>query len=273
MPSSVTPSSAAQLPERVGVRVGRAAVVADDRRAGEQPGDLEVPHHPARRGVPPEHVVRAEIALQRNGLQVFEQHAAVAVHDALGQPGRAGREQHPQRMVERRPVSARQPASRDASRRPTAVASGERAAPMPVDARWSPAAIGSPARISATAARAVVDPAAVAVAVGGEQHGRLELAEPAQRGARRVVHPAGRPDRAEARRGEERDDRLGAVGQVGRRRGRRRRRRARAARRPPTPTALRSSRPGARRRCGPARRVRWIATRARAGRGRPGRRS
>ena len=38
--------------------------------------------------------------MQGSGFEVFEDHPAVAVHDALGRAGGAGGEQHPQRVVE-----------------------------------------------------------------------------------------------------------------------------------------------------------------------------
>ena len=38
--------------------------------------------------------------MQCGGLQMFQDHAAVSVHDALGRPGGAGGEQHPQRVIE-----------------------------------------------------------------------------------------------------------------------------------------------------------------------------
>ncbi len=63
--------------------------------------------------------------------------------------------------------------------------------------------------------RAPVDCAAVPpVAVGGDEDDRGELAEPGGCPGRPVVQRARRPHRADARAGEERDDRLGDVRQV-----------------------------------------------------------
>ena len=90
-----------QAPQPIGVGVHRVAAVGDHRRAAEQPGGAEIPHHPAQRRLPEEHVGRSQICVQSGGLEVFEQHPAVAVHDALGPAGGAGGEEHPQRMVER----------------------------------------------------------------------------------------------------------------------------------------------------------------------------
>ena len=83
-------------PGRVGL-----AVVEHDRRARQQPADQEVPHHPAGRGEPEEAVARPAVAVQVRLLQVLQQDAAVALDDRLRQPRRAGRVEHPQRMVER----------------------------------------------------------------------------------------------------------------------------------------------------------------------------
>ena len=61
---------------------------------------------------------------------------------------------------------------------------------------------------------AVDEPLAPAVAGDGEQHLRLELAEPVDHAAHAELGRARRPDRAEARRGEEGDERLRDVRQV-----------------------------------------------------------
>ena len=63
-------------------------------------------------------------------------------------------------------------------------------------------------------APAVDDPAVPPVAVGGDEHHRLELGEACGRTLGRVVLPAGGPDRADAGAGEEGDQGRGAVGQV-----------------------------------------------------------
>ena len=56
--------------------------------------------------------------------------------------------------------------------------------------------------------------AGVAVAVGGDQHLRLDLAEAVEHALDAEIRRARRPDRAEARGGEHRDDRLRHVRQV-----------------------------------------------------------
>ena len=127
------------------------------------------------------------------------------VHDSLRQPRRAGREQYPQRVVEIDVPGARSSEFVSASR------------PRPRRARDR--RDGGPQRRQAGPQRGdvvalVVGLAAVAVAVRGDQDDRLELPEPVQRRLRRIVLPAGAPDRADARGRQERDDRLGDVGQI-----------------------------------------------------------
>ena len=67
----------------------------------------------------------------------------------------------------------------------------------------------------ANALAAVEVLAAVAVAVGREQHLRLDLGEAVDHGRGAELRRAARPDRADARRGQQRDDRLRRVRQVG----------------------------------------------------------
>ena len=64
-------------------------------------------------------------------------------------------------------------------------------------------------------AHAVVVAAAVAVAVDGQEHLRLDLREAVDHAARAELRRGARPDRPEARAREERDQRLGDVGHVG----------------------------------------------------------
>ena len=61
--------------------------------------------------------------------------------------------------------------------------------------------------ISATRAQAVVRLAGVDVAVGGDEHPRLDLAEPIEHALDAEVRRARRPDGADGRRAERRDDR------------------------------------------------------------------
>src|SRR5690606_20837735 len=77
------------------------AVVHDDGGAHQQAADEVVPHHPAGGGEPEEDVLGAEVLVERQGFEVFEDDAAVAVDDRLGQAGGAGGVDDPQGMVER----------------------------------------------------------------------------------------------------------------------------------------------------------------------------
>ena len=100
------------------------------------------------------------------------------------------------RPSRRRRGSRRSAGCRDTERRPSARPS---------------AALGT---ISASRAEQVVPLAAVEVAVGGDQHARLDLAEAIEHALHAEVRRARRPDRADRRRAERRDDRLGHVRQV-----------------------------------------------------------
>ena len=90
-----------QPPQPVRLRVRGAAVVQHDRHPGQQAAGQVVPHHPAGRGVPGEHVARAQVLVERERLEVLEDDAAVTVHDRLRQAGGAGGIDHPERVRER----------------------------------------------------------------------------------------------------------------------------------------------------------------------------
>ncbi len=130
------------------------------------------------------------------------------VDDALRQPGGAGGVEHPQRVVERNRVE------RELGR-----VGGEL-----VPAQGAVEGLAQVGHEDGRAQRVelalqlldggphVVALAAVDVAVDGEQHGGLDLGEPVVDGAGAEVRRARRPDRAEARRGQERHEGLDAVG-------------------------------------------------------------
>ena len=211
--------SAAICHSRAGIRVARAAVVEHDRRADEQAGRDDVPHDPVGRGVPEHRAVGPGVEVQAEELVVLEQHAAVTVHDALGQAGGAGREQHPQRRVEVDPVEA-ELGRRRGRRLPGDIVAGVVSVGL---GRGRQADVGDvdggPQRRQRPLQRrhlgaAVVHPAVPPVAVGGEQDHRLELGEPGGGAVGAVVLGAGRPDRADAGGGEERDQRRRGVGEV-----------------------------------------------------------
>ena len=152
-------------------------------------------------------------------LEVLEHDPAVAVHDRLGQARGARGVDHPERMVERhllelglalaggQVLPAREPPGAGGSHR------AGRADQVHHDHRGQARQGG----------HHVVDHlgpgellASVPVAVAGDEHGRLDLREPVDDAAGAEVGRAGRPDRADAGRGEQADDRLGHVRQQGR---------------------------------------------------------
>ena len=90
-----------ELPQDAAAVDERRAVVEQQRRAGRQPGHQPVPHHPAAGREVEQAVAGLEVAVQQMLLQVLQQRAAGAVHDALRHAGGARRVQDVQRMVER----------------------------------------------------------------------------------------------------------------------------------------------------------------------------
>jgi hypothetical protein len=142
---------------------------------------------------------------------MLEQDAAVAVDDRLRQAGRAGREEHVERVVERDRVEIERPRFGQELLPWNGV--GKRVASVRdvddgVHGREPGADLGHLV--------APVDPGlAPAVAVDCEEDARLELAEAVEHASGAELRRAGRPDRAEAGGGQERDQRLGDVRQVG----------------------------------------------------------
>ena len=194
-----------EVPQHAHVRVAGAAVVEHDRGLGEQPGDEEVPHHPAGRGEPEDAVAGLRVDVQVELLEVLEQDPALAVDDRLRQPGGARRVQDPQRVVERDALEGQLARLLEAVLPARAVEVAEAhqpAADLLVDA--------------AHGVRAVEVAAVVAVAVDGQQHLRLDLREAVDHRAGAEVRRAARPHGAERRGGEERRHRLGEVRDVGR---------------------------------------------------------
>ena len=147
---------------------------------------------------------------------MLDQLAAVAVHDRLRQPGRARREQHVDRVVERRPARTRAARPRR-SARPTRPRPGRRLAerdPDHVLDRRDPA----PDRLDL---RPAVDVAvAEAVAADGDQHAWLDLREPIDHAAGAELGRTRGPDRAEARGRDERRSASRGCSACTRRRGR-----------------------------------------------------
>ena len=189
------------------VRVVRIPVDHHDRRARQQRRHECVPHHPRRRREPEQPVAGTEVPAERMVLQVLDEDAAVTVDDRLRQPGRPRREQDAQRMVERQSVELQrrrlgeQVAPRERIRKRVVRAADVRDVDDVADRRQL-----------RTDLRHLLPPVDVPVSpdVAGrrEQQRGLELAEPVDDAAHAELERTRRPDRAEARGGEERDERL-----------------------------------------------------------------
>ena len=91
--------------------VGVAGVAVDqqDRRAEDEVRDERVPHHPRGRREPEHPVAAVDVEAEPEVLAVLEEDAAVPVDDRLRQPGRAGGEEHVQRVGERDGVELERP--------------------------------------------------------------------------------------------------------------------------------------------------------------------
>ena len=227
------------------VGVGGVAVDHHDRRAQEQRRDERVPHHPGGRREPLQPVARAEVPAERRG----SSGARAGCRRGRGRSPSAGRS-CPTRRGRR--AGGRTAAASNSSG-PLVASSSSHAhrvrervvgAARVGDVDDGLAAIGSAVADRRHLLAAVDELVAVAVAGDGEQHLRLELAEPVEHAADAELRRAGRPDRAEARGREEGDERLRDVRQVrddavaGRRRRAAAGRRARAR---PAPAARRTS--------------------------------
>ena len=200
VPKHVTPTSSASRhsPREVGL-----AVVEDDRAAGEETADEEVPHHPAGRGEPEEAVVRRQVA------------SAAASSSGARSGCRPGPARSPWAARWCRTSRGPRADGRTGPARTRAERARPAARPSPTGPSRCARATGSPAAISRDALAAVEVLAAVAVAVGREQHLRLDLGEAVDHGRDAELRRAARPDRADARRGQQRDDGLRRVRQVG----------------------------------------------------------
>ena len=223
VPKCVIFSVSAKLPQHAAAVDEGRAVVQQQRRARGQARHEPVPHHPAAGREVEQAVARLHVAVQQVLLQVLQQRAAGAVHDALGHARRARRVQDVERMIERQLRVVDRTRRRTArATRPTATAS--RTSP---GRRIRRSARGRARRRRArpTAARATIsrdlvedrhDLAVVVVAVDREQHARLDLAEAVDHALHAEVRRARGEDRAARRRAQHRDDRLRHVRHVGR---------------------------------------------------------
>ena len=175
------------------------AVVHHQGRAGRKRAHLPVPHHPAAGGEIEDPILRLEVGVQQQLLQVLEQGAAGAVHDRLGHAGRARRIQNVDRVVERqlserdrrgivhhKVVVQHRAAERAGHRRRLE----ERHHDHALQARQAGHDLGE---LGAHVDRLAV----ITVAVDRDQHLGLDLAEAVDHPLDAEVGRARRPDRAE----------------------------------------------------------------------------
>ena len=195
-----------EAPEHARIGLQRRAVEQHDRRAGREPARERVPHHPARRRVIEVAIVRAHVGMQRVLLQLLQQGAAGAMHDALGHAGRAGRVEDEGRVIERQLLEReRRRAIAEVGEHHGVVDRVERGLLVHVGHEHDALDARDLFLDRAHGRHAIERLARVAIAVGGEQHLRRDLTEAIEHAARAEVRRTGRPDRAEARRREHRD--------------------------------------------------------------------
>ena len=199
-------------------REGRA-VVEHQARLGREPHEEHVPHHPVRRAVIEEAISRPHVEVQLVGLQALQERAARAMHDAFRLAGRAGGEEDEHRMLERQL---------------RVVDVGGLVAPQPFVERhrlWHVGDIGARVELrhdhhlaqagkllgdGAHPLERVVPFAVVAIAVGAEQHLRLDLSEAIEHALDTEIGRAGRPDDALRQRRERQHPRLRDIRHEGR---------------------------------------------------------
>ena len=145
--------------------------------------------------------LRVEVQVQH--LQVLEQDAALGLHDRLRQAGRAGRVEHPQRVVER-----------DA-RRTSAARRRRSARPSSSSPRTTVAQRRHRARRSRRAPRSGRTRCRCSGSRDGEQHLRLDLREAVDHAARRRSRASSSTRRRPASAGQERRRGLRDVRHVG----------------------------------------------------------
>lgn len=149
--------------------------------------------------------------MQADLLEVLQQDAALRLDDGLGQAGRAGGVQDPQRVVEGDLLEDGLDVRRRDRRPVESALGGLGAEQRDVDHR---AQGGELAAQLGDGVGTVVLLAAVAVAVHREQDDRLDLLEAVEDAAGAEVGGAGCPDSADRRGGEQRGDGLRDVGQI-----------------------------------------------------------
>ena len=180
----------------------------------EQPGDQVVPHHPTGGGEPCEPVVRGQVLVEREHLQVLERDPAVAVHDGLRQARRARAEEHVERVIERDRLERQRSGRRSGEEIGPGDAIGDALGEVRdrhhlADARD----LGADGGHLVDAADRL---APVPIAVDGEQDHGIELGQPVDHASRAELRSTAGPDRPDRGGGEEGDQGLGDVRCVGR---------------------------------------------------------
>jgi hypothetical protein len=196
-----------------------------DGGAAQQRADLQVPHHPAAGGGPVEDIAGVdagpEVVVQHIELEVLEHHAAVAVHDRLGQAAGAAGVDDPQRMVEGQPLRLEVPrvAGQQRAQVPGAPARRGELVGLGVAVQAGPQDHvldrGQAVEQHVQQRAAVMVAPAPGAAVAADQHLGPDLAEAVEHRADTHVGRADRPDRAKAGAGQEGHHRLRRAGQVG----------------------------------------------------------
>ena len=237
VPNRVIAVSSARSNSAAAVGMDRRSVVEHQRRLRGERRHQPVPHHPAAGGEVEDSIAAADVAVELMLFQVLDQRPAGAMHDALGDAGRARRKHDVERMVEREPLVAASgvcgAGARNSSHR---TACGIARAPDEPrrEERRPRADAGSARAISAIRGQAIVRLAGICVTVRGDQHARRDLAEAVEHALHTEIRRARRPHGADCGCAERRDDGLGDVRKVaGDPVARRRRRRAAARRESP----------------------------------------
>ena len=210
VPKTRDPVLLREVEQPVAVGMERRAVVHHERGPGRERAHLPVPHHPAAGGEIEQPVLRLEVGVQQQLLEVLQQRAAGAVHDRLGHPGRARRIQDVDGVIERQLRERDRPGLLRHE-----VVPGHRLRERPRPRRRLEErghhhvlergqAAGDLGELGADVDRLAV----VAVAVDRDQHLGLDLAEAVEHALDAEIGRAGGPDRAERGRGQHRDDGL-----------------------------------------------------------------
>src|SRR5574337_2097317 len=200
-------------PQDVMMRMEWRAVVEQHACAHRQTRHQPVPHHPAAGGVIKNHVLALEVGVQHQLLEMLNQRAAGAVHDALRHPGSAGAVHDVNRMIEG------QLREFDLARVSQVIAPVDRMRQAGdvrflLDVRHHHHVLdrGQFFQHAADALQRVHGLAGIEIAVAGEQHLGLDLAETVKHAVDAEVRRTGGPDGTDTGRREHGNDGFWAVG-------------------------------------------------------------